>query len=101
MCAGLLAKHLFSFKFIFLSDGLTAAVKQDTCFADIYAAASWSYSTTMDKRRAARFERGIAWTFACNTHQTEESGEFKSGEYHGQSEGNTNSANSHRVVLVA
>ncbi len=34
--AGPLANHPFNFKFIFLSDGATAAAERATCFADLY-----------------------------------------------------------------
>ncbi len=43
MCPELLANHIFSFNFIFLSDGETAVAEWDACFADIYTAASRRY----------------------------------------------------------
>jgi hypothetical protein len=42
-----------------------------------YIAASRSYSAAMDRRMAARFECGVAWTFACKMHQIKKSSEFK------------------------
>jgi hypothetical protein len=37
VCAGPLANHLFNFNFIFLSNGLTAAVERVACFVDLYS----------------------------------------------------------------
>ncbi len=67
----------------------------------IYDATSRSHSTAMDRRRVARFEWGVAWTFTWKTHEIEKSREFKSGEYGSQSAENWNSAKSRWVVLAA
>jgi hypothetical protein len=48
-----LAKHLFNFNFIFLSDGLMAAAKRMKCFV-VYTAASQRYFAARDGRRAAK-----------------------------------------------
>jgi hypothetical protein len=61
---------------------------------------SQSQSAAMDGRRTARFEWGIAWTFACKMHGIEKSSEFKSAEHAHQSDENRNSATAPGVVLV-
>ncbi len=66
----------------------------------IYTVDSQSHSAALDRNRAARFEWGVAWTFACKTHEIEKSSKFKSCEYGGQSAKNGNSANSRWAVLV-
>ncbi len=62
MCAGLLAKHLFSFICIFLSDSLTAAAEWDTRFVDIYCRQpdlfhgnGWTYGGQIWVRRSLGF----------------------------------------------
>jgi hypothetical protein len=56
MCVGLLANHLFSFNFVFLSDDLPAVAEIAACTADMYTATSRFYSSAIDGRTAARFE---------------------------------------------
>jgi hypothetical protein len=53
--AGCLANHLFNFTFIFLSDGLTAAVERTAGPPDLFStAASQSHSAATDGRRTAK-----------------------------------------------
>ncbi len=99
MCVGLLANHLFSTNLVFLAAASWQrwnewhVLRKET-------SASRSHSAAIDGCRAARFELGLALTFACNTHKIEKSSKFKSGKYSSQSTKNWNSTNSRWVVLT-
>ncbi len=54
--------------------------RNETHVLQIYTVASRFYSTATDGRRVARFDWGIAWTFACKTSHIEKSREFKTGD---------------------
>jgi hypothetical protein len=49
----------------------------------IFTTASRSYSAAIDRCKAAKLARDIAWPFGCKTLQIEKSTDFKSGKYDG------------------
>ncbi len=82
--AELKANHLLNFNFIFLSDGLAVAAYERQVL-QIWTTASRSHSAATDGRRNTKLAPGVAWPFGCKTLLVENSSEFKSGKYGGQS----------------
>ncbi len=94
-----LDEHLFNLNFIFLSNGFPAMCNEEQVLQQ-YSASSRPHSVAMDGHRVIKFACGVEWTFACKMCQIEKSGNFKPGNYGGQSAGVQNSANNCWAVLA-